>query len=759
MVFGVRPLYAALLAALGAVVSAGACGGSDDGAAGPDAVAPVPSPTAPAPGEDSGPDAPAKAPFGLDTRPPNPTCLGGPRPSSTAQVELVDAFPNLAGQSGTVWASQAPGDPSRWFIVNQNGQIRTLPNLPTAADGTIVLDMPPGKVRVIREGGLLGLAFDPLWAQSRAAYIFYTQGPAARPDVMDLGVLSRIRSTDNGATFNLATEEVLLTIPLMTPIHHGGQVTFGPDGYLYLGIGDGGDEDDPLDNGQNKNTLLGKMLRLNVKSTGPYTIPADNPFAGGGGRPEIYAVGLRNPWRWSFDRASGELWVGDVGQGMWEEVDIVEKGGNYGWKIREGAHCRYTTDPPCNGDGSLIDPIFDYEHDFGFTGTGSVIGGYVYRGAKYPELTGMYFFGDFSSNRVYQLERDPLTNKASAKVFAEGIALLASFAEDLAGEVYAVDFYTSPMYRIAKKTSAQTNTFPAKLSETGCFDTKDPKRPLPALVPYEVNAPFYSDGAAKRRWLALPDGTSMTVKADGDLDFPNGTVLAKELSLAGKRVETRLFVKHTDGEWGGYSYEWNDAQTDAKLLPAGKTKAISGVAWTYPSPGQCMTCHTAAAGRSLGLEVPQLMREATYEATNRLSPQVATLQHIGMLGELGAAAALPALPDPFGPLPVDARARAYLHSNCSHCHRPGAPGGGALDLRAALPLAATKTCGAAPSTGTLGIAGAKVIAPGDPAKSVLLQRMRSTQAYRMPPLARTTVDTPGTAVVESWIKGLTSCPP
>ncbi|HSO38794.1 MAG TPA: PQQ-dependent sugar dehydrogenase, partial [Labilithrix sp.] len=741
---------------LGSVVFASACGDSDEGPR----AAPVEE-GGNAPGEDSGesgPDGPTPAPFGLDTRPPNTTCLGGVRPTSTAQLELIDVFPSFVGQAGYVWAAQAPGDPSRWFLVNQQGQIRTIPNIPTAADSAVVLDMPPGKVRVIREGGLLGLAFDPAWATNRTAYIFYTQGPAASPDVIDLSVLSRIRSTDDGATFNLATEEVLLTVPQPFPNHKGGQIAFGPDGYLYLGLGDGGDANDPFDNGQNKNVLLGKMLRLKVAPTGPYTIPADNPFVAGGGRPEIFAYGLRNPWRWSFDRATGELWAGDVGQALYEEIDIIEKGGNYGWKLREGAHCRFPTEPPCSGDGSPIDPIWEYGHDFGFEGSGSVTGGYVYRGSKFPELTGKYFFADFSMNRIYQLDRDPLTNKASATQFAEG-SYISSFAEDLAGEVYALDFYSGHLYLIAKNTSTQANAFPAKLSQTGCFDGQDPKRPLPALVPYEINAPFYSDGADKRRWLALPDGKTMTVKADGDLDFPDGTVLAKEFSLAGKRIETRLLVKHTDGDWGGYSYEWNDAQSDALLLPAGKTKAVGAVKWTYPSRGQCMACHTPAAGRSLGLEVPQMMRDVAYPTTNRLSPQIATLQHIGMLGELGAASAMPALPDPYGTAPLEARARAYLHANCSHCHRGGAPGGGALDLRAGVSFAATKACGTAPTAGTLGIAGAKLITPGDPARSVLAQRMQSTQAYRMPPLGRTTTDAQGTAVVESWIKGLTACPP
>lgn len=749
-------------ALVAAIAIAAACGGDDgDG--------PVVTPTpegglvdGPNPNETGATDVaeagPTRAPFGLDTRPPNPTCKAGPRPTSTADVEVADVFPTLTGEPYAVGAFQAPGDTSKWFIVLQSGIIKTHPNLPTATDMTTVLTMPPGKVRFVGEGGLLGFAFDPGWAVNRTAYISYTMGPAADPDAIDKSVVSRIKSTDNGATLDPATEEVLLTIDQPFVNHKGGQIAFGPDGYFYFGLGDGGDGNDPFDNGQNKNVLLGKMLRLKVNPTGPYTIPPDNPFAGGGGKPEIFAYGLRNPWRWSFDRATGDLWVGDVGQNIWEEIDIVQKGGNYGWKIREASSCRFPTVAPCDGDGTLIDPVYEYEHDFGFTGPGSVTGGYVYRGTESPDLVGKYFFADFSNLRLYVLDQDPITGKRDAKIFDEG-TYIGSFAEDAAGEVYALDYFTSHLLEIRKKTATSANPFPAKLSDTGCFDKADPKKPLPMLVPYDINAPFYSDGADKSRWVALPDGTTMTVRADGDIDFPKGTVLAKEFRLGGKRIETRLFVKHDDDEWGGYSYEWNDAQTDAVLLPSGKMKRVGTVDWTFPSRSQCMSCHAPAAGRSLGLETPQLARDVVYASTNRISPQLDTLEHIGMLSNLAVAKSLPAWPDPFGSAPVEARARAYLSSNCSHCHRTGGTGRGDLNLRFEATFANTKTCNKDPSGGSLGLTNAKVIAPGDPTRSVLAARMKSSQAYRMPPLARTTTDTAGVGVVESWIKGLTACPP
>ncbi|MGC4079579.1 MAG: PQQ-dependent sugar dehydrogenase [Rubrivivax sp.] len=734
-----------------------ACG-DGDGATSDTGDAATPPTEGGAPSDAATDSGPQRAPFGLDARPPNPTCKAGPRPTGTADFELVDVTPNLLGKNYTVQAIMAPGDPSRWFIVTQDGSIWSFPSDGSAFDPSLVLKLPPDKVRFVGEAGLLGLAFDPNWMVNRTAYISYNGGPAGDTGVVDKSYLSRIKSTDNGQTLSLATEEVLLAVDQPGFINHkGGLLAFGADGYLYWGLGDGGDANDPFDNGQNKNTLLGKMLRIKVGPTGPYTIPPDNPLAAGGGKPELFAWGLRNPWRWSFDRATGDLWVGDVGQNIWEEVDIIQKGGNYGWKIREAAHCRYPTVEPCDGDGSLIDPVYEYEHLSGFTGPGAVIGGYVYRGTQVPELVGKYVFSDITLAEVYVLDFDPISGKPTSTKFADS-TVVASFAEDLAGEVYGVGFGDSHLLKVRKKQSTQTVTFPSKLSETGCFDKADPRKALPMMIPYEINVPFWSDGADKSRWVALPDDEKMNVRPDGDIDFPKGTVLAKEFRVGGKRVETRLFVKHDD-EWGGYSYEWNEAETEATLLASGKTRKIGSLTWTFPSRSQCMQCHSSAAGRSLGLETPQLVRDVVYASTNRVAPQIDTLEHIGLLANVAAAKSLTAWPDPFGTAPVDQRARAYLSSNCSHCHRPGGLGGGGLNLRFEASLADTKTCNRDPSAGTLGIAGAKLLAPGDPSRSVLLARMKSTEAYKMPPLARTTEDTKGVSVIANWISGISSCPP
>jgi hypothetical protein len=238
-------------------------------------------------------------------------------------------------------------------------------------------------------------------------------------------------------------------------------------------------------------------------------------------------------------------------------------------------------------------------------------------------------------------------------------------------------------------------------------------------------------------------------------------VLVKSFTIGGKRIETRLFVRHDDGGWAGYTYEWNDAQTDAVLLPSSKSKQIGTQTWRYPSRGECGRCHTAAAGSTLGLELGQLNGDFVYAKTNRVSNQLTTLEHIGVFSApLGKPAAqLAVYPKPTGGSgSLDARARSYLHASCSHCHRPMGPGLGGLDLRFATSLAATGACGATPKLGDLGVAGAKVIAPGSPAQSVLSLRPHALGSARMPPVASNVVDTAGLVVVDDWIKNLTACP-
>jgi len=281
------------------------------------------------------------------------------------------------------------------------------------------------------------------------------------------------------------------------------------------------------------------------------------------------------------------------------------------------------------------------------------------------------------------------------------------------------------------------------------------------MIPYDVVLPFWSDNAVKERWFAIPDDTTIHVNDELDWEFPIGTVLMKSFRLAGKLIETRLFIRHDDGGWGGYSFEWNDQETDAFLLPDGKTKQIQGQTWTFPSRGDCLTCHTPAAGDVLGLETLQMNRPMTYPSTGLTANQLATFEHIGLFSEAlpAAPADLPLLTPPGDAgQPLEERARSYLHANCSHCHRPGNPIDVSINLLYDTPLDDRNICNVNPAAGDLGVSGARILLPGDPARSILSLRMHSLGSDRMPPIGRNIVDSTGTSLIDQWIQAGNSCP-
>ena len=326
-----------------------------------------------------------------------------------------------------------PGDgTNRVVVAMQQGQIHVLPNNSNADKSKIFLDI-SSKVRYIdkeNEEGLLGLAFHPDYKKNGEFFAYYTVKHTPH-----LCVISRFRvSKDNPDQADPAYEEVLIEIPHPFWNHKGGTLAFGPDGYLYCAVGDGGDGNDPYNNGQNLGTLLGKIIRIDVnkKDTGmKYSIPKDNPFLGQKAAPEIFAYGFRNIWRMAFDKTTGNLWAADVGQNLWEEINIVKKGGNYGWALREGAH------PFGNYDSkaaqNLIDPVFEYDHRMGK----SITGGFVYRGKKIPELQGHYLYADYISGKVYALNYDHKTNKVLGNYsIPSPMFPIITFGEDEEGEAY-----------------------------------------------------------------------------------------------------------------------------------------------------------------------------------------------------------------------------------------------------------------------------------------------------------------------------------
>lgn len=704
------------------------------------------------------------ATFGLAARPDNTSCLAVAPPPSGASVMLQEAFPGL-GFSNPLALLQSPanvaGEANRWYVVQQNGLIYWFDNQPplSNSDRNVFVDL----TTVVESGGekgLFSMAFHPNYASNRQVFLSFT---APGPGGALYSYVSRYTRNAAGTGLQAGSRQDFIALEQPYNNHNGGQINFGPDGYLYIGFGDGGSGGDPRGNGQNTHTWHGAMLRIDVDSPDavratPYSVPADNPFAAssgcgnGGGCPEIYAWGLRNPWRWSFDMASGELWAGDVGQDAWEEIDRIERGGNYGWNTREGKHC-YPSGP-CSTAG-LIDPVIDYAQGTeGF----SVTGGYVYRGDDLPGLRGSYIFGDFASGRISRIAYDGQGNPGQ-ELLLDSPYNIAAFGQGRAGEIYVLH-YGGQIYRIAAAGSPPPDTFPALLSQTGCFNPVDPTQPVAALIPYEINARLWSDGAVKQRGLAIPNGTTIAIGANGDWTFPIGSVLSKTFLLNGTRVETRLLMRHADGSWGGYTYEWNETGSDATRVVGGKSKLIGGQTWNYPSGSQCLQCHTSAAGFTLGPETRQFNRDMTYPATGLHANQLSTLDNIGMFS-----ASLPDVPANLARLTqpenrhqtLNARARAYLHANCAMCHQPGAPGRGPADFRASVTNANMNICEVDPETGDLGIANAKLLAIGAPQRSTISARMRSLDAHRMPPLGSVLVDSFGSRLIDDWILASDVC--
>ena len=689
---------------------------------------------------------------GLDARPPNPTCLAPPRPGSGSGVAIeLETFIGWSG-AWPMAALQSPLDPSIWYMADLFGTIDRFDTSGPVPTRTSFADL-TDRVIVGGEDGLLSMALHPAFATNGEVFLYYTAcdgdpslctGQVGDPVI---SVLSRLRTLDGGVTLDPASEEVLLTLTQPTRVHRGGTVGFGPDGYLYLSLGDAG----VFGSAQDTQSLYGSMLRIDVDGGVPYAIPGDNPFAAGGGAPELYAWGLRNPWRWSFDPLTGDLWLGDVGQDDWEEIDLVTPGGNYGWHIREGAHCGPF--PPgtevCQTTG-LIDPIAEYSHEVGAT----IIGGVVYRGAEFPELDGVYLYADGIAREIWGLFPESGA-WVPRRIGATNHNLPGGFTEDASGNVYVLD--RQALKKVTLSDDPPPPPFPQLLSQTGCVEGNDPTVPVAGVIPYDLNVPFWSDGAAKQRWMGVPDGAAIDVGSDGDWSLPIGSVLVKNFTLDGLLVETRLLVRHEDGAWAGYTYEWDALLTDATLLDDAKLRDVNGVTWSYPSRFQCLQCHTHEAGGSLGLETAQQNRDFLYPSTGRRSNQLETLDHIGLF-----AAPLPAPPSELPALPrtndsealLDARARAYLHSNCSNCHRPGTwvqTGHDVdIDFRADASDDALRVCNVAPND-DLGVPGALRLFPGQPALSVLSLRMHALGADRMPPISSLQVDAEGAALVDLWI--------
>ncbi|MEO1576206.1 MAG: PQQ-dependent sugar dehydrogenase, partial [Pseudomonadota bacterium] len=371
-----------------------------------------------------------------------------PAPPEDVRVRIEPTFAAL-GFDQPLAAMQAPGDDSRWFVVERTGRVYVFDNDPMTTTRALFADLTGTIFIGAPEAGLLGMAFHPDFSNNGQVFLSFTTSGA--PLVSNV---VRYTVTAGGLAIDPASAQTVLTVLQDFTNHNGGHLAFGQDGFLYIGMGDGGSANDPNDRAQTDSTLLGKLLRIDVDSATPYAIPADNPFAGnancvqgfgGAACPEIFALGFRNPWRFSIDRGTGDIWLGDVGQNRFEEIDVVVAGGNYGWRIREGDQCQ--TPPSGCPTAGLTDPV----HVYGRAEGVSVTGGFVYRGTDIPVLVGQYVFGDFGSGRIFAIPNDA-TLATPAEDLADTALSISSFAEGNDGELLVIDFGGGGLHRIVPDT-------------------------------------------------------------------------------------------------------------------------------------------------------------------------------------------------------------------------------------------------------------------------------------------------------------------
>jgi hypothetical protein len=652
------------------------------------------------------------------------------------RFSVAPVFPSLPAMPRLVQLARAAASDPFWYGVSQAGKIWRFSDVPSAGELHSVLDW-SAQIESFGEAGLLGLAFHPRFDENSFAYIYYTPRAA-------ISRLSRITIID--AKYQPDSELVLLEIPQRNINHNGGGLAFGADGLLYLSVGDGGGSGgDPLGHGQNTTTLLASMLRLDVDAGHPYGIPPDNPFAdGNAGRPELFAWGLRNTWRWTFDPATGLIWGGDVGEKRFEEINIIRRGSNYGWNRREGELCRTGN---CKVDQSVA-PLHVYPHD---NGECAVIGGPVLRQHPLAALNGRYLYADFCSGKVYSLPLAAAAAKAERELVAVAGFRVSAFARGAQGELYLLNLdgaAGSGVYQL-QAGGQQTSELPARLSQLGCFADMEQPRAVASAWPYRLARQGWNQGERARYYASMPQGEVIVPGFQGDLLFPTGSVMIKNLYAGELLVETRLLMHHLTG-WSGYSYAWNKEGSDAALVPAGGGE-IRGR--QFLSRAQCGMCHVQAARGTLGADLSQFASVVDPQGRSQLQ----------QLGESGRLAFYEQVADlDFGP-PIQApaqgslaaQARSYLHVNCSGCHRPDGAAV-SLDLRRRVPLQETGLCDKPIDSGQAETSYLR-LQPGQAQRSLLYRRMQAETGFHMPPLLLEPFDSEGLALIGRWIDSLSGC--
>ncbi len=748
-------------------------------------------------------------PYGIERRIPLTTShvAGSPEPPPPYRVRRL--YPNLKINFPVAVAHQ-PG--SNWLLaVTQlapyaRTSILRFKDDPSAEQTETLLDL---------DGTAYSFAFHPHFKENGYVYLGMN-GPSSAPSAKKKTRILRY-TMERNPPYKLDPKSEASIIEWPSDGHNGGALAFGKDGMLYVTSGDGTSDSDTHIVGQDLGKLTAKVLRIDVDHPDEgkrYSVPKDNPFVGrNDARPETWAYGLRNPWRMTVDEKTGHLWVGNNGQDLWEQAYLIEKGANYGWSVMEGSHPFYPQRKA--GPTPFSKPTVEHSH----SEARSLTGGIVYYGSQLPELRGAYLYGDYSTGKIWGVRHDG-KRIVWHKEIADSRLQITAFDVDARGEILIADhrgqekggFYTLE----ASPKDLPPSTFPRKLSESGLFRSVKGHKMEPALIPYSVNAPLWSDGAYKERWIALPGEDSRIDFTTGrGWNFPDDTVLVKSFALemeegnpASRRwIETRFLTKQR-GEWFGYSYRWNEQQTEGFLVEAKgeerdfSIRAEKGVRkqrWSYPSRAECMVCHSRAANFVLGLTEVQMNKDHEYGDIR--DNQLRVLEHLGVLRvnwmqetkdrmrrdaetqgrkekdindyldrqsatrlqRASAPSSLLSVPpenyrrlvDPYDPKQdLTLRARSYLHANCAQCHIEAGGGNAQMELEFTTKLNKMRVVDEKPVHDTFGLPEARLIASGHPERSVLLRRIGHREAGHMPPLATSVVDRQALRMMREWVEKL-----
>jgi putative heme-binding domain-containing protein len=693
---------------------------------------------------------------------------GSPEPPSPYTVERL--YPELDIQR-PVDLTFAP-DSNDLFIATERAQIWHVDTAVSPPTQHLLADMHDHHDPV---SNVLGFTFHPVFQLNRYIYINYNEGGSR-----DQGAhIARFEVTEN-RPYQLVAESKKVIIQWPSGGHNGCTLAFGPDGYLYFSTGDGAAPDPPdgrFHTGQDISDIMGSIQRIDVdrEANGKaYAIPQDNPFVNHqNARPEVWSFGFRNPFRMAFDQRTGELWAGDVGWEQWEMIYLIQRGGNFGWSVTEGPNPK-VVENSLRGPGPILPPMASHSHNE----AASMTGGQVYYGERLVDLHGAYIYGDWETGRLWAL-RNEGNKVTSHRELCDTSLKPVSFALDPKGELLILD-HNSGIYILTPNSVQDTQLgFPTRLSETGLFASTPDITPAKGTIPYQPMAPMWNDHA-QAQWLLGVPGTEAIAQRGGVHDiaganwhFPTNTVIARTLSLkmdlnnpsTERPIETQLL--HWNGQaWNPYTYQWNEEQTDAELVPkTGSSEEITvadksapggirKINWRFHSRSECQRCHNVWSGEPLTLNPLQLGsgdQSAMEQFVQRGVIESATNRR-GRRGRRGPNASLV---NPYDSThPIESRARSWLHVNCGSCHTFGAGGGIAAQFNIDKRLSEARAMDEAPTRGTFDLPDAKVLASGDPHRSAVVYRISTEGAGHMPQIGSRLVDKEGVAIVMEWLSSL-----